>query len=464
LEEAKMKGDFSRVTFDSRKHFSRVLEQQGRVRLDADDNERDSILLHYLRTLVRDLLGPYAAPVEEGGFKLRLDSDGLHIGPGRMYIDGILVESERECLYTAQPDCPLLPDDALLDATRQGRSDRRAVWVYLDVWERHITALEDDSIREPALEGSDSCTRAKVVWQVKTVALDPAPVAGDDGSGCHAAGRCAEPLGGLVCISCARLEARMMAHLPTQGAEVVPSPTPPFSGAENHLYRVEIHEAGAKGSTFKWSRNNGSVATRWVGGAGTTLQVADARGFAEGNWVELSDDSFELTCRPGVLVRIVSVEGVSITLDPATPAPPWSQDLLNPTGRRWDQSGTGGIVLRNGAVAVRETPADGARDQAAWTELEDGLQVRFAAGGDYRTGDYWLIPARRATGTIEWPDSGAVRPHGVEHHYAPLGIVSWRGDEVTVRSCRREFEPLASGASGAADGVPQTAGRARRTR
>ena len=39
--------------------------------------------------------------------------------------------------------------------------------VYLDVWERHITALEDDDIREKALGGPDTATRTKVVWQVK---------------------------------------------------------------------------------------------------------------------------------------------------------------------------------------------------------------------------------------------------------------------------------------------------------
>jgi hypothetical protein len=45
-----MKGDFSRDSFDPVKHFSRVLQQQGRVQLDADWNEQAAILLHYLRT------------------------------------------------------------------------------------------------------------------------------------------------------------------------------------------------------------------------------------------------------------------------------------------------------------------------------------------------------------------------------------------------------------------------------
>ena len=35
-------------------------------------------------------------------------------------------------------------------------------------------------------------------------------------------------------------------------------------------------------------------------------------------------------------------------------------------------------------------------------ELEGGVQVKFEPG-TYKTGDYWLIPARTATGSIEWP-------------------------------------------------------------
>ena len=56
----------------------------------------------------------------------------------------------------------------------------------------------------------------------------------------------------------------------------------------------------------------------------------------------------------------------------------------------------------------------------------------------YRTGDYWLIPARTAAnGVIDWPATQddakkkvpvALPPHGVEHHCAPLGVISSQGD------------------------------------
>ena len=53
-----MHGDFSRLTFDSAKQYSRVLMQQGRVQIDADWNEQASLLLDQIRTLARSLIGP----------------------------------------------------------------------------------------------------------------------------------------------------------------------------------------------------------------------------------------------------------------------------------------------------------------------------------------------------------------------------------------------------------------------
>ena len=64
-----MKGDFSRLTFDPARQFSRVLMQQGRVQLDADWNEQSSLLLHHLRVLARALVGPYGG-VEQEAFRV----------------------------------------------------------------------------------------------------------------------------------------------------------------------------------------------------------------------------------------------------------------------------------------------------------------------------------------------------------------------------------------------------------
>src|SRR6267378_1358383 len=63
--------------------------------------------------------------------------------------------------YLTQPDLPA-PDKI------QVVSD--STWlIYLDAWERHLTFIEDDSIREVALGGPDTASRSKLVWQVKAI-------------------------------------------------------------------------------------------------------------------------------------------------------------------------------------------------------------------------------------------------------------------------------------------------------
>ena len=90
-----MKGDFSRITFEPLKHFSRVLMQQGRVQLDSDWNEQVGILLHYIRSLAAHLIGPHGGPAEDLGFEIQPnDTNYFTIGPGYYYVDGILCEND----------------------------------------------------------------------------------------------------------------------------------------------------------------------------------------------------------------------------------------------------------------------------------------------------------------------------------------------------------------------------------
>ena len=60
-----------------------------------------------------------------------------------------------------------------------------------------------------------------------------------------------------------------------------------------------------------------------------------------------------------------------------------------------------------------------------------------------------LSPRASRRGTVEWPQVDDLNPqppppHEVEHHYAPLGFVSWSGEEWQIRGCRCDFEPRSS--------------------
>src|SRR5205807_2649232 len=80
--------------------------------------------------------------------------------PGRYYVNGIQCELESPVLFSQQPD---LPGQTLAAGTHL---------LYLDVWPRHLTALEVPSMLETALNGVDTSTRIKTIWQVRTIPLD----------------------------------------------------------------------------------------------------------------------------------------------------------------------------------------------------------------------------------------------------------------------------------------------------
>src|SRR5262249_33836136 len=151
---------------------------------------------------------------------------------------------------------------------------------------------------------------------------------------------------------------------------------------------------------------------------GGSLQVND--------WVEIVDDVLALHGETGPLRQVESIDPVemSVTLkDPGILTSYDENSANHPLLRRWDQQGGGledGVKLREG----------NGEDEEEWIVLEDGIQIQFQAPSPpntYRSGDYWLIPARVATGDVEWrKDQNGTAipepPHGIEHHYAPLCV------------------------------------------
>jgi Family of unknown function (DUF6519) len=286
--------------------------------------------------------------------------------------------------------------------------------LYLDVWRRHLTALDDAHIREVALNGPETSTRARTVWQVKVLPIN-LPATGLN------AGSDIPEWNALIAGSTGTMNARTQPTLSTDNPCLIP-PTAGYQSLENQLYRVEIHQPGQPGAaTFKWSRDNGSVETRILGINANQVTVHDlgpdqVLGFAAGQTVELLTDHHDLFGLPGQLLTIDSVAAAAniVTLKTA----PNVADLdmtLHPRMRRWDSLG---------ALTIPVPPPGG-----TFIPLENGVQVQFGAGS-YATGDYWLIPARTVTGEIDWPPFAvpnlapiAQPPAGIRHHYCRLALL-----------------------------------------
>jgi hypothetical protein len=453
--------------------------QQGRVQLDADWNELVELFDRRLRAETTDLVSRGPDPDTGGvavvprqtpdGFRITTSGGSgttppaIGIGRGRMYVDGLLAENfgagavafdpvvaethgTADLPYNQQPYFPGAP------ALPAGGPHL----VYVDVWNREVTHVERPELVERAV-GVDTTTRLQTVWQVRVL-----PNVG-------AAATCSTPdaqVAGwldLIAPSAGRLSSTAVGveaeddpcELPAAGG---------YRGLENQLYRVEIHDGGGIGqATFKWSRDNASVASAVV----ELLSAHELRlaslgrdsvlRFTTGDWVEIIDDRRELAGeqadplrRRGEMRKITIDEAKqTITFTPDLPAAmvPSGAGVDTPAARhlrvrRWDQKGVvraaGGtqIVNLDAPASTGLIPVPASNTPVL---LENGVQVTFslaAANGRFRSGDYWVFAARTADASVEELD--AAPPRGVHHHFARLAVVTFPGSPT---DCRRFWPP-----------------------
>ena len=465
-----MRGDFSRIRFERAKQYTAVLEQQGRVALDADANEQCAIEAYLRETETVDVVGRYGAPVHDAGFAITIQNNGIVVGAGRYYVDGLLCENPAATTYEQQPFLLNAAKSTALLEQLTAAGSAATIRVFLQAWQRLVTALDDPCLRESALGQADTTARMQTVYRVVAALVAPrnaTPSGGLAGaSTAEAAGSIAAPqvISSLTPCCQAMYAVAPLAHTGSMSAQTSggtdtcgcqPIPAAGYRGLENQLYRVEIHQGGdASTATFKWSRENGSVIVAITDISGADVTVAslgpDANlGFQSGQWVEISDDTYmfgEPPNQPGKLYQIKQVYPASLTITMTTTVLP--VDLSrNARLRRWDQA------------SPAATPS-GVPLSPSWTDLENGIQVRFGPG-DYSPGDYWTIPARAASGQIEWPPCGSdgqpfQGPHYAEVHTAPLACIHYNAEarqRFTVDDCRLLFSPLTELAPSAPPGA-----------
>jgi uncharacterized protein DUF6519/carboxypeptidase family protein len=320
-----VKKDASRDTFHAEKHYRLVLMQQGRVQLDSDWNEQGEIIDNRVETETQDVVGLCGAPIDDAGLEISVPASGpdFRLGAGRFYVDGLLCINETTVSYTMQPDFPSAPPIV----------DEGLYLIYLDVWQRHITALVDPSIREVALGGPDTATRSKTVWQVKFLSL-----------GAEAKGTCAtrfEDFDNLKAPPTGTLTARARKEQTSTSPCIVP-PGAGYRGLENQLYRVEVHDAG---SALDVAKAAAPFPVTRV--ANTTNQV----NFTAGTWqpgqaVEFISTSSKNPMN-GSLAHVVAVDGGAkkLTLDVDVSGFDFQDVRLRPVGATFKWSRDNGSVV-----------------------------------------------------------------------------------------------------------------------
>lgn len=481
-----MGGDYTRFTFRPENDYTSVLRQQGRVALDADHNELAEILARRLRVETIDVLGRCTVPRDPAdpadglpqSFRIYVTGYGagaFAIGAGRAYVDGLLADCRGDPTSAPRYDTglgetyftaplpwnaqPRLPQPPALTAPVADRVDL----LYLDVWQREVSYIEDPLLREVALGGPDTTTRMQTIWQVRVLENVGVSTCADvDGTAAWQ---------DLVAPSGGRLTTSVDPAFSPDDEPCTIGPPGGYRGLENRLYRVEIHRAGgiaandaavdAGTALFKWSRDNASFASalehleQGVDDVGDPVTFVTVRLFGRDqtlrfepdDWVEVLDDYTEYRQEAGQMRRISAVDEANriITLKPPLDLNPAVLDpgTVDPlTGRNDTLERRHTRVRRWG----KDAPAPGAAGFRAVIQgpisLGDGVQIEFTLpSGTFHVGDYWVFAARTSTGQIE--TFTTARPRGVLHHFGRLALIAWGADQASteVRDCRTPWPP-----------------------
>src|SRR5580700_2659595 len=160
-----MSFDCSRFIFNPRNDYHGVVALHARPQLDSDWNEWLAENARLIQAGTVDTMGRAVYPASTPyAFKITLDANNQpKIGLGRMYVDGLLVENH------GAPSTQWDPVLAELSSTPPGAAEfdllfaNQPYWpspsplpssgtylIYLDVWRRPVTYLEDPSLVEKA--------------------------------------------------------------------------------------------------------------------------------------------------------------------------------------------------------------------------------------------------------------------------------------------------------------------------
>lgn len=485
--------DTTRHLLRPSKRYVGARMQQGRSVLDSDWNEDATLRAEELRQTFVELIGAHGSSNAGFGideidtFVQRLTADGSEVTtydfglrPGSFWLGGmrLTVDGEPET-FLSQVDwlqinasassLPTQPTaQELLGPPNMGGihvyqpglvAAQRLDLVYLEAWEQPVTAVEDSELRERALGGPDTSARIRRMRRIHVLpnlassgfsaGLEQLRVLLENETTGTQTGTFDAETAELT--SVARLTVVPIAEPGTQPC----GPTPPrgYTGHEDQAIRVELRGT----NSLVWGFGNAAPLYRARIGAGRLITLhgrprdphryPQAGQIAElipwGSKLPNDEKAAELT---GHLVRI------SGSYNPATGELELAENLPEAlvawlTGatehyriqdpepsyvyvRIWDRGPdiTSDTLLdtRTGAVQLGHT----------------GLQLTLEGAG--RSGDYWIIAARRGTPelVVPWQLLTSEPPQGPRRFYAPLAIFTWEAPlQLLTAAQRDELEP-----------------------
>jgi hypothetical protein len=261
-----MTADIARITYDPTRQYRSVIYQQGRVTLEADNNEAALLAEEALRLETIDIIGPTGALGNGYAVSSGKGPGGVIINPGVFYLGGWRLQLDHAFAIPGQ-------------LARGAEAIRIGPFVIaLLLTEQSVCAVEDQALREPALGGPDSAARMRLMQSF--------PQAGLTGNTCaigattiagllEADGVTIDPAS-LQLLSSARLLAGFIPAKPSTDS-CTPTAAGGYLGADNQMVRVTVTDfnATAKTGTLLWGWNNASLLYRASATGAETLTLTN---------------------------------------------------------------------------------------------------------------------------------------------------------------------------------------------
>ncbi|WP_462160134.1 DUF6519 domain-containing protein [Pseudoalteromonas sp. GB56] len=433
-----MKTQISRRSFKANQGYSGVYQQMGRMITDADWNELNDIVKSRLADALVDVIGS-GIPKDQGLVR-QTSPDTYELQWGQVYVDGIGAEVRADAhqaptfTFDQQHDFPAVP------ALSAGEHR-----LYVDVWERAVTHLEDASLLDFALRGADTCTRTQVMAQVKACSTDFSREDIEEN----------ERLNPAI--------GNQRVSLSIRQGQTLNDPCDPCSeelnipeDIGNFLFRVEVHEVQWNGDTdnpkvvgltIKWSSENGAeayeVSQNPIGFKSSLWAYEFFRGASD-----LPDQHMRSEKHLGHHLMAGFSAERGILTDGFKPEEAPGRDLV----RRWDGFARFSF---NGTQWLLDEGYD--RGNELSTGLSDTTHCYVEIGAQTRfnlekiklvidlddpiavAGDYWLGEVRETIHNDQSQIITEALPDGIVHHYWTLGTV--RVEEVDGESIITGFMP-----------------------
>jgi hypothetical protein len=442
-----MGSDRARSSYDPAQKYRAVIRQQGRVTLEADENEAWLIESEERRADVSDIIGVTGTP--DDGYLITPGANfDFTIQPGTMYVGGERVELVKPAGGAPNPYSYLKQPDWLTPTPPVANPALELVYLYL--LEQEISAVEDPDLKDVALGGPDTSARLRLMQHVERIAVSEdtcADAVGEAVKDWLASGLRYDP-GSAQLVSLAGLQVGF--DKPSGGANVCePVAQGGYLGADNQLIRVQISAP----DKFVWGYDNASFLYR----VGSVL--------ADRKTVTLAEQPLDVFHQPrsGQCVEVLRATArlangayVAYACEAANP-PPDSRNMVTTLASAYS-SADQTVVLTDALPAEFVDPnATPMLFVRVWEEQKaidavnpvslgtSGVNVTLVSSGAFHEGDYWTIAVRPSTPTQAYPErlmTSSQPPDGPREWVCPLAVIRWTAGVGKPVDCRNPFDDL----------------------